>query len=84
MYEIHIESEEFREKRTVQQHQMVNQVRGRGRGAAPGAGSGTHSWNGREGTGGMGEREQLEWERGNSWNGCEETGAAGMGVRDWV
>lgn len=32
MYEIHIESEEFREKRTVQQHQMVNQVRGaRGR-----------------------------------------------------
>uniref|UniRef100_A0A8C9FU77 BOLA3 protein n=1 Tax=Pavo cristatus TaxID=9049 RepID=A0A8C9FU77_PAVCR len=25
MYEIHIESEEFREKRTVQQHQMVNQ-----------------------------------------------------------
>lgn len=28
MYEIHIESEEFREKRTVQQHQMVNQVRG--------------------------------------------------------
>lgn len=27
MYEIHIESEEFREKRTVQQHQMVNQVR---------------------------------------------------------
>lgn len=32
MYEIHIESEEFRDKRTVQQHQMVNQVRGaRGR-----------------------------------------------------
>ncbi|NWW43053.1 BOLA3 protein, partial [Pedionomus torquatus] len=29
MYEIHIESEEFREKRTVQQHQMVNQVRRR-------------------------------------------------------
>ncbi|NXJ12841.1 BOLA3 protein, partial [Odontophorus gujanensis] len=29
MYEIHIESEEFREKRTVQQHQMVNQVRKR-------------------------------------------------------
>ncbi|XP_061204234.1 bolA-like protein 3 isoform X2 [Neopsephotus bourkii] len=28
MYEIHIESEEFREKRTVQQHQMVNEVRG--------------------------------------------------------
>lgn len=28
MYEIHIESEDFREKRTVQQHQMVNQVRG--------------------------------------------------------
>lgn len=27
MYEIHIESEEFREKRTVQQHQMVNEVR---------------------------------------------------------
>ncbi|XP_050181550.1 bolA-like protein 3 [Myiozetetes cayanensis] len=26
MYEIHIESEEFREKRTVQQHQMVNQL----------------------------------------------------------
>ena len=26
MYEIHIESEEFKEKRTVQQHQMVNQV----------------------------------------------------------
>lgn len=26
MYEIKIESEEFREKRTVQQHQMVNQV----------------------------------------------------------
>ncbi|XP_071585156.1 bolA-like protein 3 isoform X2 [Heliangelus exortis] len=26
MYEIHIESEEFREKRTVQQHQMVNQA----------------------------------------------------------
>ncbi|NXO65414.1 BOLA3 protein, partial [Phainopepla nitens] len=25
MYEIHIESEEFREKRTVQQHQMVTQ-----------------------------------------------------------
>lgn len=35
MYEIHIESEEFREKRTVQQHQMVNQVRG-ALGAAPG------------------------------------------------
>lgn len=32
MYEIHIESEEFREKRTVQQHQMVNQVRARGAG----------------------------------------------------
>ncbi|NWX22269.1 BOLA3 protein, partial [Aegotheles bennettii] len=30
MYEIHVESEEFREKRTVQQHQMVNQVRGGG------------------------------------------------------
>lgn len=28
MYEIHIESEEFKEKRTVQQHQMVNQVSG--------------------------------------------------------
>ncbi|XP_010226226.1 PREDICTED: bolA-like protein 3 [Tinamus guttatus] len=26
MYEIHIESEEFREKRMVQQHQMVNQA----------------------------------------------------------
>ncbi|XP_009074638.1 PREDICTED: bolA-like protein 3, partial [Acanthisitta chloris] len=26
MYEVHIESEEFREKRTVQQHQMVNQA----------------------------------------------------------
>ncbi|KAM9164105.1 bolA-like protein 3 [Pangshura tecta] len=26
MYEIHIESEEFKEKRTVQQHQMVNQA----------------------------------------------------------
>ncbi|NWI19510.1 BOLA3 protein, partial [Crypturellus soui] len=26
MYEIHIESEEFREKRTVQQHQMVTQA----------------------------------------------------------
>ncbi|NWX94526.1 BOLA3 protein, partial [Nothoprocta ornata] len=26
MYEIHIESEEFREKRTVQQHRMVNQA----------------------------------------------------------
>ncbi|XP_061449146.1 bolA-like protein 3 [Rhineura floridana] len=26
MYEIHIESEEFKEKKTVQQHQMVNQV----------------------------------------------------------
>ncbi|XP_074979589.1 bolA-like protein 3 isoform X3 [Caretta caretta] len=25
MYEIHIESEEFKEKRIVQQHQMVNQ-----------------------------------------------------------
>ncbi|KAG8574805.1 hypothetical protein GDO81_009343, partial [Engystomops pustulosus] len=25
MYEIHIESEEFKEKRTVQQHQMVNE-----------------------------------------------------------
>ncbi|KAG8141095.1 hypothetical protein E2320_006774 [Naja naja] len=25
MYEIHIESEEFKEKRTIQQHQMVNQ-----------------------------------------------------------
>ncbi|KAL6035266.1 hypothetical protein STEG23_032047 [Scotinomys teguina] len=28
MYEIKIESEEFKEKRTVQQHQMVNQVLG--------------------------------------------------------
>ncbi|XP_026570891.1 bolA-like protein 3 isoform X1 [Pseudonaja textilis] len=26
MYEIHIESEEFKEKRTIQQHQMVNQL----------------------------------------------------------
>ncbi|NWH56106.1 BOLA3 protein, partial [Geococcyx californianus] len=26
MYEIHIESEEFRDKQTVQQHRMVNQV----------------------------------------------------------
>ncbi|XP_039708413.1 bolA-like protein 3 isoform X1 [Pteropus medius] len=26
MYEIQIESEEFKEKRTVQQHQMVNQI----------------------------------------------------------
>ncbi|NXU60051.1 BOLA3 protein, partial [Turnix velox] len=25
MYEIHVESEEFREKRPVQQHQMVNE-----------------------------------------------------------
>uniref|UniRef100_A0A8C3QMB5 BolA family member 3 n=1 Tax=Cyanoderma ruficeps TaxID=181631 RepID=A0A8C3QMB5_9PASS len=54
MYEIHIESEEFREKRTVQQHQMVNQVRGSG--GCPGAWDGcehTHGWNGCEG---MGER----------------------------
>lgn len=28
MYEIKIESEEFKEKKTVQQHQMVNQVSG--------------------------------------------------------
>ncbi|XP_057596768.1 bolA-like protein 3 isoform X1 [Hippopotamus amphibius kiboko] len=27
MYEIQIESEEFKEKRTVQQHQMVNQLK---------------------------------------------------------
>ncbi|XP_038023080.1 bolA-like protein 3 [Anas acuta] len=26
MYEVHVESEEFREKRMVQQHQMVNQA----------------------------------------------------------
>ncbi|XP_026867597.2 bolA-like protein 3 [Electrophorus electricus] len=26
MYEIHIESDEFREKRTVEQHQLVNQA----------------------------------------------------------
>ncbi|XP_003229575.4 bolA-like protein 3 [Anolis carolinensis] len=26
MYEIHIESEDFKEKRTVQQHQMVNEA----------------------------------------------------------
>lgn len=26
MYEIHIESDEFKGKRTVQQHQLVNQV----------------------------------------------------------
>ncbi|XP_075711445.1 bolA-like protein 3 [Rhinoderma darwinii] len=26
MYEIHVESEEFKEKRTVQQHQMVNEA----------------------------------------------------------
>ncbi|XP_056177731.1 LOW QUALITY PROTEIN: bolA-like protein 3 [Falco biarmicus] len=26
MYEIHIESEDFKDKRTVQQHQMVNQA----------------------------------------------------------
>ena len=26
MYEIHIESSEFKGKRTVQQHQLVNQV----------------------------------------------------------
>ncbi|XP_051830100.1 bolA-like protein 3 [Antechinus flavipes] len=26
MYEIHIESEEFKDKRTVQQHQMVNKA----------------------------------------------------------
>ncbi|XP_070621223.1 bolA-like protein 3 [Erythrolamprus reginae] len=26
MYEIHIESEDFKEKRTIQQHQMVNQA----------------------------------------------------------
>lgn len=26
MYEIHIESDEFRGKRTVQQHQLVNQA----------------------------------------------------------
>lgn len=57
MYEIHVESEEFREKRTVQQHQMVNQVRG-ALGAAPGLwglpwGSGgcPGARNGREGTG---------------------------------
>lgn len=30
MYEVHVESEEFREKRMVQQHQMVNQVRAAG------------------------------------------------------
>uniref|UniRef100_A0A8B9CC52 BolA family member 3 n=1 Tax=Anser brachyrhynchus TaxID=132585 RepID=A0A8B9CC52_9AVES len=33
MYEVHIESEEFREKRPVQQHQMVNQVRAAAAGA---------------------------------------------------
>uniref|UniRef100_A0A8C0P3P3 BolA-like protein 3 n=3 Tax=Canis lupus TaxID=9612 RepID=A0A8C0P3P3_CANLF len=26
MYEIHIDSEEFKEKRTIQQHQMINQA----------------------------------------------------------
>ncbi|XP_032085846.1 bolA-like protein 3 isoform X1 [Thamnophis elegans] len=26
MYEIHIESEDFKEKKTIQQHQMVNQA----------------------------------------------------------
>ncbi|XP_058050802.1 bolA-like protein 3 isoform X2 [Ahaetulla prasina] len=26
MYEIHVESEDFKEKRTIQQHQMVNQL----------------------------------------------------------
>lgn len=26
MFEIHVESAEFRDKRTLQQHQMVNQV----------------------------------------------------------
>ncbi|XP_029460012.1 bolA-like protein 3 [Rhinatrema bivittatum] len=26
MYEIHVESEEFKDKRTVQQHQMINQA----------------------------------------------------------
>lgn len=26
MYEVHIESDEFKGKRTVQQHQLVNQV----------------------------------------------------------
>ncbi|XP_044539218.1 bolA-like protein 3 [Gracilinanus agilis] len=26
MYEIHIESEEFKDKRTIQQHQMVNKA----------------------------------------------------------
>lgn len=52
MYEIHIESEEFREKRTVQQHQMVNQVRGlRG---CPGAPSGC------EGTGAGPRRLRLQ------------------------
>lgn len=35
MYEIQIESEEFKEKRTVQQHQMVNQVREERRPFAP-------------------------------------------------
>lgn len=27
MYEVHIESDEFKGKRTVQQHQLVNQVK---------------------------------------------------------
>lgn len=27
MYEIHIESDEFKGKRTIQQHQLVNQVK---------------------------------------------------------
>lgn len=64
MYEIHIESEEFREKRTVQQHQMVNQVRG--------------LWGLPWGTGGermaVREQEQLEWVRGThqSWP-CRDT-----------
>lgn len=26
MYEVHVESKEFQDKRTVQQHQMVNEV----------------------------------------------------------
>uniref|UniRef100_A0A8D2M0T5 Uncharacterized protein n=1 Tax=Zonotrichia albicollis TaxID=44394 RepID=A0A8D2M0T5_ZONAL len=56
MYEIHVESEEFREKRPVQQHRMVTQ-RGDGGEGKGTAGMGVREWGRGKGTAGIGERE---------------------------
>lgn len=91
MYEIHVESEEFREKRPVQQHRMVTQVGDGEREGGEGTGRGVGERDREQGEGMGNGREDGKKERGwgtGRGNGREGTGerdAVGLGVQQpWV